>query len=359
MKKKIYLISYAIIQFIVSVYYVIFAGTMAQKQLDVLMKTIEMMPAGLKDQMMQIYTLDSLTSSVILLGVIGAIIAVVLLVLFAKNKIGEKKTLAIVLGVISIFTASNEIITLLAGLALVFIATTPKEVSTEKIVKEKKKVEKLEKLDISSMDIILAVVLIALYLSQFILTELISNPLILLVAAFIYYILVFVFGWFVFRKRLKRDFSAYKSNVGGHIGYSFKWWGILLGCSYIMVVLRLILGGNMVTANQTGLNDAPLWYTAPLAIIWAPFVEELIFRGCIRRFIKNDVVFVIVAGLTFGLAHTITSETGLYNIIVQSLQYVAMGVVMATAYVKTNNIFVNMTIHFIQNSFATIFMALM
>lgn len=356
MKKKIYLISYAIIQFVISVYYVVFANGIAQKQFDMLMKSISMLPTGLQATMKELYTLESLTSSVRTLSVLGAVLAVILLVLFIKNKIGEKKTLAIVLAAVSIFIASNTIVTLLAGIALVFIATTPK---VEIAKKEKKKVEKLEKLDVTGNDIVLAIVLIALYLTQFFIGDFISNPKVIVIVGIAYYILVFVSSLYIFRNRLKRDFAAYKGNVGGHIGQAFKWWGILFGCSYVLVFVRLILGGDMVTANQSGLNEMPLWYMAPLAIIWAPFVEEIVFRGCIRRFIKNDIAFIIVAGLTFGLAHTITSETGLYNIIVQSIQYVAMGAVMATAYVKTNNIFVNMSVHCIQNTLATLIVAFM
>lgn len=356
MKKKIYLISYAVIQFFVSVYSFVLASSIAQKQLDSLMKTINMMPTGLQATMKEMYTLESMTSSVKLLAFIGAILAIILLVLFLKDKVSEKKTLAIVLTAVSIFVASNAIVTLLAGVALVLIAKTPKKM-TEK--KEKKKLEKLERLDVSGKDVILTIVLIALYLTQFFIGDFISDPKLIVIVGIAYYILVFVFSCFVFRKRLKRDYAAYKSNVGAHVGQAFKWWGILIGCSYLMVIVRLALGGEMVTANQSDLNEMPLWYTAPLAIIWAPFVEEIIFRGCIRRFIKNDVAFIIVAGLTFGLGHTITSESGLYNIIVQSLQYVAMGVVMATAYVKTNNIFVNMSIHCIQNTLATFLMAFM
>lgn len=359
MKKKIYLISYAIIQFVISVYYLVFAGNFAQKQLDMLMKTINMMPAGLQATMKDIYTLESLTSSVQLLAVVGAILAVILLILFIKDKVAEKKTLAIVLTAISIFIASNAIVSLVSVIALVCIATTPKKVAEETVKKEKKKLEKLEPLGVSKKDIILTVVLIVLYLTQFFIAEFINDPLMVVLFALGYYVLVFAFGWFVFKKRLKRDFAAYKSNVGAHVGQAFKWWGILIGCSYVLVFVRIILGGEMITANQSGLNNAPLWYTAPLAIIWAPFVEELIFRGCVRRFIKNDILFIIVSGLIFGLGHTIGVEEGLYNIVIQSFQYVAMGAIMATAYVKTNNIFVNMTIHFIQNTLATVVMAFM
>ena len=143
------------------------------------------------------------------------------------------------------------------------------------------------------------------------------------------------------------------------MGYIFKWWGIMLGLSIVAAGIRLLLGGDVETANQAGLNSMPLWYVGPLAMIWAPFVEEGIFRGGLRRFVKNDKVFVVLSALLFGLLHTIGSETGLYNIFIQSLQYMVMGGVMAHVYTKTNNICVNMGVHCVQNTFGVVMMFLM
>jgi membrane protease YdiL (CAAX protease family) len=164
---------------------------------------------------------------------------------------------------------------------------------------------------------------------------------------------------YVFRKRLKRNFKEFKKNFGSNVGYIFKWWGIMLGLSFVAAFIRILLGGDTETANQATLNSIPLWYVAPLAIIWAPFVEESIFRGGIRRFIKHDGLFVVVSAVIFGLIHTISSETGIYNILIQSIQYMAMGGVMAHVYSKTNNICLNMGVHFVQNTFSVIMMILL
>ena len=65
------------------------------------------------------------------------------------------------------------------------------------------------------------------------------------------------------------------------------------------------------------------------------------------------------SAIIFGLLHTFSSETGLYNIIVQSLQYMVMGGVMAYAYSKTNNMFVNISIHAFQNTLGVLLMLFM
>ncbi len=351
MKKKIYLIVYAIVQFLVSAYYGIFAKQIAQKQVDAMMEMVSSLPKQLKDVLGGMYSYETIYASIILTAVVGAILALILLVIFSKNQVGRKKILSIILVTVSILLFGNSLIILLGVIALVIIGTIPKVDYKKEIRDERRSLEKLEKMDISKKDIILTIILMLLYFTQFFIKNL--SPIVTIIVAIIYYIGIFVFAFFVFSKRLKRDFKAYKSDVALHVGQSFKWWAILIGVSYLAAIIRLLLGGAVVTANQMGLNEAPLWYVAPLAILWAPFVEEIIFRGCIRRFIKNDVLFVIVSGLIFGLLHTIGSEVGIYQMIIQSLQYVAMGVIMAIAYVKTNNIFINMSVHCIQNTLST------
>ena len=69
--------------------------------------------------------------------------------------------------------------------------------------------------------------------------------------------------------------------------------------------------------------------------------------------------FIILSAVLFGLLHTIGTETGIYNILVQSLQYMVMGGVMAHVYTKTNNICVNMGVHCVQNTFGVVMMILM
>ena len=136
-------------------------------------------------------------------------------------------------------------------------------------------------------------------------------------------------------------------------------WGVMLLASLGAAILVMLLNGNTQSANQEALTTLPLWFMIPAACIWAPVVEEAIFRGVIRRFISNDVIFVIVSSVTFGLLHTIGQEATLYLTIVQSLQYIAMGAVMAIVYVKSNNITTNMGVHCIQNTISTILISIL
>lgn len=93
----------------------------------------------------------------------------------------------------------------------------------------------------------------------------------------------------------------------------------------------------------------PRWFTIPAAVLWAPIVEELIFRGSLRRFIKNDKLFIVVSAVVFGLIHTIV-ETTLINVFVMAIPYMILGGFFAYVYAKTDNICNNILAHAFQNA---------
>lgn len=356
MKKKIYLICYAVVQMIISIYSMIFVDKIAAEQLLLIQDMFADLPTEMQAAMTEMYTLETMASSVMLTAVICLVLGAILLWLFVRDRVPVKKVLAITLTVISIVLGLSNIVTFMAVGALVCIAATE---SVKKEKKEKKEIKKLRELKVTGKDLIWVVVLVLAYATQFFIPNFIESKSLLIIFDILFNVLVFALVIYIFRKRLKRDFKAFKENFSSYIGYVFKWWGIMLGLSFAAAIIRLILGGDMVTANQTSLNSAPLWYVGPLAIIWAPVVEEGIFRGGLRRFVKNDKLFIVLSAIIFGLLHTVGSEVGLYNIIIQSLQYMVMGFVMARVYTKTNNICVNMSIHCIQNTVGVILMILM
>lgn len=356
MKRKIYLICYAVLQMLASVYTMFNANSIAKESLKMIKDVFKEMPAEMQTMINEVYTLDSVVSSVWMTAIVALVLGAILLWLFVRDRVPVKKGLAITLTVISMLLGVNDIVTLLAVVALVLIIGIEKE---KVVKKEKKEIKKLRELKVTGKDLLWVVVLVLAYSTQFIVPLFIENATLSIIFEILYYVLIFALVLYIFGKRLKRDFKAFKENFGTYMGYIFKWWGIMLGLSIVAAGIRLLLGGDVETANQAGLNSMPLWYVGPLAMIWAPFVEEGIFRGGLRRFVKNDKLFIVLSALLFGLLHTVGSETGLYNIFIQSLQYMVMGGVMAHVYTKTNNICVNMGVHCVQNTFGVVMMFLM
>ena len=356
MKRKIYLIGYAIVQMLISIYTMMNVNSIAKGQLELIKEMFATMPKEMQTMMDEVYTLESMVSSVWLTAIVALVLGGILLWLFIRDRVPVRKGLAITLVVISMLIGLSDLVTLLALVALVLVIGIP---GKKKDKKEKKEIKKLRELKVTGKDLLWVVVLVLAYSTQFIAPMFIKNATVGLIFEVLFYVLIFALALYIFGKRLKRDFKEFKNNLGSYIGYIFKWWGIMLGLSLVAAIIRMVLGGDVETANQAGLNSMPLWYVGPLAIIWAPFVEESIFRGGLRRFVKNDKLFIILSAVLFGLLHTIGTETGIYNILVQSLQYMVMGGVMAHVYTKTNNICVNMGVHCVQNTFGVVMMILM
>ena len=77
-----------------------------------------------------------------------------------------------------------------------------------------------------------------------------------------------------------------------HVG---NWSGVTVG----------VTQAEITSNNQESIMSLPLWNSIPLAVIYAPIVEESLFRGCIRRFIKDDKIFIIVSA---ELCHILTKK---------------------------------------------------
>lgn len=176
-------------------------------------------------------------------------------------------------------------------------------------------------------------------------------------------------------------------------------------CAIICGIFGLKQTSNNQELLELTFKSAPVLMTIS-GVILAPVVEELVFRGAIRRVIKNKMVFVIVSGLLFGLVHVLkydlpifvililgiilnliltsslpkTKKVGLsicttivmmvvlclslhvisgdfVNLIqnmswseaVNSLTYIAAGVLFALVYVKYDNIYYSIGIHMMNN----------
>jgi len=86
-------------------------------------------------------------------------------------------------------------------------------------------------------------------------------------------------------------------------------------------------------------------------VIFAPIVEELVFRYSFSTFIKNQYAFVIISSLIFGLMHS----TGIAIIV-----YFVLGLCLSLIYLKTNkNIISSIIVHILNNLFAILTLSTM
>lgn len=155
---------------------------------------------------------------------------------------------------------------------------------------------------------------------------------------------------FMYRKELKKDIIDFKENYKNYLSKYISLYllgVILMGLSNVLLqhITHLEMSGNE-TAVRTLLKQIPV-YMVFTSIIYAPFVEEIIFRKSIRNIIKNKYIFVIISGIIFGLLHI--SDYRNINEILMGIPYIIMGLDFAYIYYKTNNLFTTMVFHFCHN----------
>lgn len=158
------------------------------------------------------------------------------------------------------------------------------------------------------------------------------------------------------RKELKSDFKVMKSNFKTYMEYVVPRLGIFLIIYYVTsLVLTLII--RETPSNQAAIQDLALWKIALLSLLYAPIVEECLFRGLLKKSFKNNTIFIIASTVIFGAIHVMTPEANpmlyLYVII-----YALIGYFLAKTYAKTDNIAVSVLLHFMWNAISFISTAL-
>ena len=175
------------------------------------------------------------------------------------------------------------------------------------------------------------------------------------------YVIMFTLMVLVFRKQLVHDFKIFKQYFKEYILLALKTWGKSLVVLMIVgIILQLVT--NLGTSNnqqtlQTMFNKMPI-FVIILTMFYAPIVEELLFRGVFRKFIKSEYLFVLISGITFGLLHVIDDSKTLAEFS-YVIVYSSLGMFLASLYYKTNNLFANISFHFFQNTLGVLAMLLL
>lgn len=279
--------------------------------------------------------------------VILCILAVINLVniLLCKNLI-KHKVILIVLNFIQLFFGGViQIVGSIVMIVLLFINTTD-------IQEEKKKLElpQLEKIEAKRKWIyfIIFFTIFTVFYSGLVPMPFLENIPPIARIAFIY-IAQAIILILALKKDIKRDFTAFKKNFKTYIKYLFPKLGIFL-MAYIVVTVPISLILGQISTNQQQINELPLVLTIIMAVFIAPFIEEFMFRGLLRKSFKNDILFIIFSSLTFGAAHVLFAEENLMMYL-YIIPYSLIGYFLSRTYSKTNNIFTNITVHFLWNAF--------
>lgn len=157
------------------------------------------------------------------------------------------------------------------------------------------------------------------------------------------------------------SFVAFKEKLFDNIIWSCSAGiGIVYGLSiFANIIVMLLLGNqNQGSANQqifeTYLSSQPILMFIQ-AVIFAPILEELLFRGIIFRTLreKGKVLAHVVAAGLFGFLHVYAGLfAGDITQLVHLIPYVLMGFAFGYVYEKKGTIFVPILVHALNNFIA-------
>lgn len=174
------------------------------------------------------------------------------------------------------------------------------------------------------------------------------NKIIYLMTTELIYLLIL---FYIYRKEYIKDFKKYVKNFKEYMPKYMEYWALAFSLMLISNFIIITLFPNSIATNQVAINnilvEAP-FYMIISAVLFAPFLEETIFRFSFRKIFKNDLIFIILSGLVFGGLHVIGSFNNLIDLI-YIIPYSIPGVIFAYTLVKSKNIFVPMSLHFFHN----------
>ena len=354
MKKKVYFILVSVVQIILSIVIIATAEGIVQTQLD----SIEQVYAGFPVEFQQ--RIKSMLENggrfiIAIPAIITLIINVLILKEAIKNNILKKKGKLIALSVVSFVIIDNTILSIISLLNIVILALLKRKNPEDFLEKTKKEIPSVEYKKTTKKEMILGLVVLIIYFSQFIVFTIIKLETLAqkMIAQALIDVVILIAVILCFKENLQRDLKLFKENAKAYLRYILPKVGIIYLLMLVVSIATMLISQEASSVNQKTLEVLPKWYLIPMAIIWAPIVEELIFRGVFRRFIKNNTIFIIVSGVIFGVLHTI-GESSLINIIIMAMPYAVLGGGWAYLYAKTDNITNNILAHAFQNTLATL-----
>ena len=169
----------------------------------------------------------------------------------------------------------------------------------------------------------------------------------------IIFIAILIFMYF---KDLREQLKDFIKNFLKYMDAGFKYW--MVGVA-IMAISNLIINTfstNGIAENQQSVQSIIELYPIIAFIfttIFAPIVEEMVYRKAFKDVFKNKYLFILLSGLIFGGLHVISSFSSLYDLF-YIIPYSSLGIAFAYTYYETNNIFTSIAYHAIHNGALTI-----
>ena len=157
---------------------------------------------------------------------------------------------------------------------------------------------------------------------------------------------------YIYRKDIIPNFKDFIKNNILYFKKYIKYWFLMLALMISSNLIVTIFTSSEIAANQESiietLKKAPI-YTFIITVFVAPILEELVFRLSFRKiFAHTNTLFILFSGLIFGGMHVIGSYEHLSDLLF-IIPYSLPGFIFAYIYIKSKNICVPISLHFIHN----------
>ena len=155
----------------------------------------------------------------------------------------------------------------------------------------------------------------------------------------------------LFNKRIKENYVDLKKNHKKYFSKYFKFYLIGLAVMYISNAILIFGLNGGLAGNEESIRSILLVhpiYVYISAVLIAPSVEELVFRGAIKNIIPNSILYILCSGLIFGVMHLVGNITSIIDLL-YIIPYSSLGIAFAYIYSKTDNIFITMMLHTMHN----------
>ncbi len=131
--------------------------------------------------------------------------------------------------------------------------------------------------------------------------------------------------------------------------------------SIAVAMATMWVSGQAMPGNENAIDQlftqSPM-FTLALTIVFAPIVEELVFRGAFYRYFRSKGYFwlpILLSSLSFALIHiSVALSMGNWTELWFLPLYGTLGVFLCVAYEKTGNLYGAILLHFIYNSVSMI-----
>jgi len=167
----------------------------------------------------------------------------------------------------------------------------------------------------------------------------------------------------IYKDKIKNDFKDYFKNLGINFEKSFKYYFIgvliMMASNVIITIFFSSASANNEEAVRSLIDSAPLYMIFSVSL-YAPFVEELIFRhsirDCVMCYGDNKLTrysYIFISGFIFALMHILGQTTSNLDYL-YIVPYMSLGVAFSALYSKTDNIFSSISMHALHNTMTII-----